>query len=89
MPVLRYRSVEAMAGNTRRRPGDPGLYRAIATVWELAQRTTALRFPPGVYKHRSIEEAEALRREWQRRNFEAFHERRRRAQARRGDDDHE
>ena len=44
---------------------------------DLAARTTRPRFPPGVYKHRSVEEADALQQEWDRANFEAFHARRR------------
>jgi len=34
------------------------------------------RFPPGVYKHPSIEEANRLQERWERDNFEAFHDRR-------------
>ncbi len=34
------------------------------------------RFPPGVYKHRTVEEAEELRKVWEQANFEAFHARR-------------
>jgi hypothetical protein len=34
-----------------------------------------LRFPPGVHKHRSIDDAQALRERWQEANFRAFWER--------------
>ena len=72
MPVRKFRSVEEMEGNTWREPGDPQLYRAIRETWEFAERTLRPRFPPGVYKHRSIEDANKLRDEWERANFEAY-----------------
>ena len=72
MPVRKFRSIEEMEGNTWRSPGDPELYRAIRDTWDFAQRTLQPHFPPGVYKHRSIEEAEELRQEWEKANFEAY-----------------
>lgn len=77
MPVKKFRDVSELEGNTWYEPGDPRLFEAIRAVWDLAARTTRPSFPPGVYKHSSIEEAEALREEWDRANFEAFRERRR------------
>ncbi len=71
MPVRKFRSVEEMEGNTWREPGDPELFRAIRSTWSFAQQTVRRRFPPGVYKHRSIEDAEKLREEWERADFEA------------------
>ena len=71
MPVKKFRSVEEMEGNTWREPGDPELFRAMKATWQFAQRTLQPRFPPGVYKHRSIEDAEKQREEWERANFEA------------------
>lgn len=54
-----------------RAPG-PELWRAIARVWDFAARTCPRRFPPGVYKHRSIEEAQALRDKWEENDFRAY-----------------
>jgi hypothetical protein len=76
MPVRRFRSVEAMEGNTWYDRDDPRLFQAIQTTWEFATRVTKPRFPPGVYKHRTVEEAEELREVWEQANFEAFHRRR-------------
>ena len=59
-----------------REPGDPELWRAIDRVWRFANVTCPRRFPPGVYRHRSIEEAKQLREVWEVANFEAFWERR-------------
>lgn len=72
MPVRKFRDVSEMEGNTWREPGDPELFRAIRATWEFARRTLQPRFPPGVYKHRSIEEAEAQREKWARANFATY-----------------
>ncbi len=77
MPVRKFRDVSEMEGNTWLEPGDPRLFQAMRAVWKLAARTTRPSFPPGVYKHRSIEEADALVQVWEQANFEAFHARRR------------
>ncbi len=76
MPVRKFHDVSEMEGNTWREPGDPALFRSIERTWEFADRTTRPYFPPGVYKHRSIEDACKLRETWAQANFEAFHERR-------------
>ncbi len=77
MPVYKYRHIGEMEDRNWRPKGDAGLFRAMRATWELARRTTAPRFPPGVYTHRSVDAAEALRERWERANFEAFHARRR------------
>jgi hypothetical protein len=79
MPVRRYRHVGDMEDALWYERGDPALFAAIARVWDFAQRTCQPRFPPGVYKHRSIEDMDALRETWEDANFRAFHERRRAA----------
>ena len=66
MPVRRFRRVEDMPPPAWRTPGDPDLDRAIAFVLTTAARMSPLRFPPGVYKHRSIDEMMALQTEWRR-----------------------
>ena len=75
MPVRKSRDVAEMGGNTWRQPGDPELFRAIRATWDFAFRTLQPHFPPGVYKHRSIEEAERLRERWERENFQAYQRR--------------
>lgn len=77
MPVHKYRDVREMPDTSWRAPGQPDLFRAIRGTWEIAHRTTRPRFPPGVYKHRSVSAAEMLRDRWEQDNFEAFHARRR------------
>ena len=56
MPVQKFRSIADMPDPPRRLPGDPALYRAIATVWASSRAANPRRFRPGVYKYRSIEE---------------------------------
>ena len=64
MPVQKFRSGEEMNRHRWREPGDPELYQAIRYVWELGQRTMRRQFPPGVYRHRTIDDAQAQRDAW-------------------------
>lgn len=73
MPVRKFHSIAEMENNTWRSAGDPALFRAIKQVWDFADRTTNPRFPPGVYKHRSIEEAWELEEQWALVNFKTLH----------------
>jgi hypothetical protein len=62
------------------RRGTPPGYGHLAVgdrVWRFAAETCPRRFPPGVYRHRSIEEAKRQREVWDEANFRAFWERRR------------
>jgi hypothetical protein len=82
MPVRKFRHVGEMEDALWYERGDTALFAAIARVWDFAERTCQPRFPPGVYKHRSIEEMDAQREAWEEANFRAFHERRARKAAR-------
>lgn len=64
MPVRRFRRVEDMERPLWRNPGDPALYRAIASLWDFGRRTRWQTFPPGVYRHASIEELNAQTERW-------------------------
>lgn len=77
MPIKKFRDIAEMKG-TSYRPGSPELVAATRRIWATSQRICPLRFPPGVYKHRSIEAAEALRKQWQSANVAAQQERIRR-----------
>ena len=77
MPVRRFRSVEEMEQPVWRTPGDPALYRAIAALWDFGMRTVPRQFPPGVYRHRSIEALNETTDAWQRENLEALRQQRR------------
>jgi len=75
MPVYKFRDVSEMPDERWYDKGSPELLRAIRRVWDFSSRTTQPRFPAGVYKHRSIEEAERLREKWAKENFEAHRKR--------------
>lgn len=87
MPIRKFRRVEEMEGNTWREPGDPELFRAIRLTWEIARQTLRPSFPPGLYKHRSIEDAQKLRARWEQANFEAYHARLERSESASGRSD--
>lgn len=72
MPIKKYRSVDEMDGNTWREPESEELYRAIERVWSFAARTLQPTYPPGVHKHRSIEEAQRQKEAWGQANFKAY-----------------
>ncbi len=61
MPVRKFRSVSEMDDARWFLPNDPALFRAIAQCWDLARRCCPQRLPPGVYRYRTIEEAQAAR----------------------------
>ncbi|REJ74004.1 MAG: hypothetical protein DWQ36_08965 [Acidobacteria bacterium] len=91
MPVRKYRDVTEMPDALWFDKGSPELLRALRETWEMVQRTLRPRFPPGVHKHRSIEEAQQLSDAWDRANFEAYQRRQRSASgavesSREGDD---
>ena len=76
MPIRKFRHVAEMEDTLWYERSDPALFGAIARVWDFAQRTCQLRFPPGVYKHRSFTDADTQREQWEAANFEAFQKRR-------------
>ena len=70
MPIKKYRDVSEIEEPVYE-PGSRRLYEVIRHVWGLTDLIGPLRFPPGVFKHRSIEDAERLRAQWEDANFEA------------------
>ena len=81
MPVKKYRDVSEIE-QVEYEPGSARLFAVIRYVWGLADRICPLRFPEGVFKHRTIEDAEALRERWEDDNFRAHQERSSRSPAR-------
>ena len=65
MPFKKLRSLQEAEEAVWREPGDPGLWQAVRGVWKLSTRLFARQFPPGVYKHRSIEDANRQREAWE------------------------
>lgn len=56
MPVRKFRSVADMPPPPLRRPGSEELFRALAGHWRAGSLMAGLRFPPGLYRHASVEE---------------------------------
>jgi hypothetical protein len=75
VPVRRFRSVEEMDGPRWYEPGDPALFRALRRVWALHARTLRPRFPPGVYRHRTLEAMNRLQDQWDEANFREYRRR--------------
>lgn len=57
MPIRRLRSIEEAEQSVWLDANDPRLWPAVKGVWTLAERLYRRRFPPGVYKHRTIDAA--------------------------------
>jgi hypothetical protein len=76
MPVKKYRDISEVEEVIHER-GSQQLYEVIRYVWGLSDVICALRFPAGVFAHRSIEDAEALREQWELANFRTRQERKR------------
>jgi hypothetical protein len=76
MPVRKFRNLQEMEDSLWHEPGDPRLWQAIANVWGFAARTCPRRFPPGIYHHRTIEDAQRQRDLWEEADFLAFWKRR-------------
>lgn len=76
MPVRKFRSIEEMKAARGYERTDPRLPRIIEGLWDFGRKTARLRFPPGVYRHRNVEEMNARTAEWAEDNFRAFRARR-------------
>jgi hypothetical protein len=74
MPVKKFRDVSEIEEPVYER-GSARLFEVIRHVWGLSDRICPLHFPEGVFKHRTIEDAERLREQWEDANFRAHHAR--------------
>ena len=63
MPVFKFRSVAEMPQSPLP-PLDPGNLKLACELSAVATRMRPIRIPPGIYKHRSREDAQRLRRVW-------------------------
>lgn len=76
MPVRKLRSIEEMKASHGYDRDDPELARVINGIWAFGEFTARLRFPPGVYRHRTIDELNARTSVWADENFRSFQVRR-------------
>ncbi len=66
MPVKKLPSLEEAEDTCWCEPGSAQLWRRIASVWSFSRHVAPQRFPPGVHKSRSIEEANHRVQQWER-----------------------
>jgi hypothetical protein len=64
MPIQRFRDLDAAREALWLVPGDPRLCAKIRHVWSFAQRLAKYPPPRGLWRFRSIEEANAHREAW-------------------------
>jgi hypothetical protein len=69
MPVRKLRSLQEAEEAVWWDPKDPNLWAAICAVWDLSRRLAPPAFPPGVHKHRSVEDANQLVEAWEAANM--------------------
>ncbi|HEX3694701.1 MAG TPA: hypothetical protein VH374_04860 [Polyangia bacterium] len=65
MPIRKFRDVSEMPAPDRTDPKDPQLWRRVTRWMALSLRLARRRWPPGVYRNRTIEEANLRREGWQ------------------------
>jgi hypothetical protein len=65
MPIRKLRSLPEHDDSLWIDPADPRLIPTIVAVWERSRKLCPPRFPPGVYKHASIEDANRLTERWE------------------------
>jgi hypothetical protein len=77
MPVQKFRDSEAARRALACAPTDPRLAERIRQLWAFSRRLTSPQAGPrGVFKYRSIEEANAARRRWEAEHVERLRARR-------------
>lgn len=70
MPVRRLRSLQEAEDALVLNPDDPRLWEIVSSLWALSDRLFPRRFPPGLRKHRSMEELNEQRERWEREAIE-------------------
>ncbi|MBW2736870.1 MAG: hypothetical protein JRH20_31180 [Deltaproteobacteria bacterium] len=65
MPIRKLRDLREAEEATWCDPEDPRLVHRIRAVWQLAALLAPKRYPPGVYKYRSIAEASEQAARWE------------------------
>jgi hypothetical protein len=64
MPVRKFRSAAEMPPPPQFKPLDPKNLKRACDLSITSARLKPMRFPPGVYKHRSLSDAWRLRKSW-------------------------
>lgn len=64
MPVYKYKTFDEAKLALWCREPDRAYFRQLNSLWALADRLSPIKYPPGVFKYRTIEEAYRQRGEW-------------------------
>jgi hypothetical protein len=64
MPWVRYRTHEEAELALLHRERGPALWKRIAELWAFSARLSPPRYPAGVYRYRSIDDAQRDRERW-------------------------
>ena len=65
MPVYKYRSFEKAKRALWNFHPDITYFEQVAELWDLADKISPISYPQGIFKYRSIEEANKQREEWE------------------------
>lgn len=65
MPVYKYKTFEDAEKALWNFSPDEAYFKKVAELWEFANKLSSFRYPKGVFKFRTIEEANKHREEWE------------------------
>jgi len=65
MPVYKYKTFEDAERDLWNFHPDEEYFRKVAELWEFANKLCPITYPKGIFKYRSIEEANKQRDEWE------------------------
>lgn len=65
MPVYKYKTFEEAERALWNFFPDEAYFKRVAELWDFADKLCPIRYPQGVFKYKSIEEAYSQRTEWE------------------------
>jgi hypothetical protein len=65
MPVYKYKTFEDAERALWNLNPDEAYFHRVAELWRFADHLCSMAYPQGIFKYRSIEEADNQRREWE------------------------
>jgi hypothetical protein len=65
MPVYKYKTFEEAEKALWNFHPDEAYFKRVATLWDFANKLAPIRYPHGIFKFKTIEEANKQREEWE------------------------
>ena len=65
MPVFKYKTFEEAERALWNFHPDESYFRKVAELWDFADKLSPIRYPKGIFKFKSIEEANKQREQWE------------------------